>query len=350
MLVIWCGSCGLFVCSSSVYHVGVLGGHSFWMSVSPLVVLSILLVSLVSYRHFIMWMFYELHGDVCTCGLSLSLPRVSTVGKLRLVVVAVQGAPRPLFSLAKHKYLPQATLFTGTLGMQCFLHPEISISVYPLAVKLNRKPTCADPCTFACDWPGPRGKDYNLAKLRTEAQLHHLPNTLLQPLLKTLPFRLWKQDQDNCADPPCCKWTGSIIPVPKSSTPSDLVIGSLSLGQRRAMAAALQVFFQHCFCSAYSQHMRPTSGDTIICPCTYSQSPLPMTKLDRDGNPRPQTKATQDWLGGRLSIARPYAMPCSIVSIPNQGASFEALLAEQHANPHATPSHSPSPAQGSARL
>ena len=93
MLVVWCGSCGSFVCSSSVYRVSVLGGHSFWMSVSPLVVLSILLVSLVSYRHFIMWMFYELHRDVCTCGLSLSLPRVSTVGKLRLVVVAVQGAP-----------------------------------------------------------------------------------------------------------------------------------------------------------------------------------------------------------------------------------------------------------------
>jgi len=76
------------------------------MSVSPLVVLSILLVSLVSYRHFIMWMFYELHGDVCTCGLSLSLPRVSTVGKPRLVVVAVQGAPRLCDSFGRLRVLP----------------------------------------------------------------------------------------------------------------------------------------------------------------------------------------------------------------------------------------------------
>ena len=93
MLVFWCGSCGSSVCSSSVYRVGLLGGHGFWVLVSPLVILSVFLVSLVSYRCFIMWMFYELHGDVCTCGLSLSLPRVSTVGKPHLVVVAVQGAP-----------------------------------------------------------------------------------------------------------------------------------------------------------------------------------------------------------------------------------------------------------------
>jgi len=162
-------------------------------------------------------------------------------------------------------------------------------------------------------------------------------------------FRLWKADQDNCADPPHCKWTGGVIPVPESSTPSDLVIGSLSLGQRRAMCAALQVFFQHCFCGAYSQRMRPTSGDTIICPCTYSQTPIPMTELDRDGNPQSKAEATRDRPKGQLSVARPYATPRSIVSIANRGAGFEALMAEQHANPRLTPSRSPSPARGSAR-
>ena len=238
----------------------------------------------------------------------------------------------------KHKYLPQATLFTGALDMQCFLHPDITISIHPLAVKLNRKPTCADPCLFPCNWPGPRGKDFNLTELCVEAQAHHIPDALPKPLLKTLPFRLWRVDQDNCADPPRCKWTGGAIPVSESSLPSDLVIGSLSLGQRRTMCAALQVFFQHCFCGAYSQRMRPTSGDTIICPCTHSQTPIPMTELDRDGNPQPKAEATRDRSRGRASIARPYATPRSLVSIANWGVGFEALMAEQHANPHLTPS------------
>jgi len=219
-------------------------------------------------------------------------------GRHIIIFVPNRNLHRPLLSLAKHKYLPQATLFTGALGMQCFLHPDITISIHPLAVTLNRKPTCADPCIFSCNWLGPCGKDFNLAELQAEAQTHHIPDALPKPLLKTLPFRLWKADQDDCVDPPRCKWTGGIIPVPDSSLPSDLVIGSLSLGQRRAMCAALQVFFQHCFCGAYSQRMCPTSGDTITCPCTYSQTPIPMTELDRNGNPWPKAKATQDWSRG----------------------------------------------------
>ena len=38
-------------------------------------------------------------GGICTCGLRPSLPWFSTVGKLRLVVVAVQGAPRWFHSI-----------------------------------------------------------------------------------------------------------------------------------------------------------------------------------------------------------------------------------------------------------
>ena len=270
-------------------------------------------------------------------------------GRHIIIFVPNRNLHRPLLSLAKHKYLPQATLFTGALGMQCFLHPEITISIHHLAVKLNRKPMRADPRLFPCSWPSPRGKDFNLAELWVAAQLHHIPDAAPQPILKTLPFRLWKADQDNRADPPRCKWTGGIIPVPESSTPSDLVIRSLSLGQRRAMCTTLQVFFQHCFCGAYSQRMRPMSSDTIICPCTYSLTPIPMTKLDRDGNPQSKAEVTQDQPKGRLSIARPYATPRSIVSIANRGAGFEALMAEQHANPHLTPFRSPSPTRGSAR-
>jgi len=79
------------------------------------------------------------------------------------------------------------------------------------------KPTRADPRIFSCNWPGPRGKDFNLAELRAEAQHTHLPADLPPLPLKSLPFRLWKEDQDNCADPPHCKWTGGIILVPDSS-------------------------------------------------------------------------------------------------------------------------------------
>ena len=215
-------------------------------------------------------------------------------GRHVLIFVLNWNLHRPLLSLVKHKYLPQATLFTGALGMQCFLHPDITISIHPLATKLNRKPTRTDPRLFPCNWPGPRGKDFNLAKLRTEAQMQHIPDALPKPLLKTLPFRLWKTDQDNRADPPRCKWTGGVILVPESSLPSDLILGSLSLGQCRAMCATLQVFFQHCFCGAYSQRMRPTSGDTITCPCTYSQTPILMTELDHNGNPWPKAEATRD--------------------------------------------------------
>jgi len=123
-------------------------------------------------------------------------------GQHMIVFLPNHNLLRPLFSLTKQKYLPQATLFCATLSMHCFLHPEVMISIHPLPVKLNRKPTQADPCIFASNWPGPRGKDFNLSKLRTKAQLVHLPIDLPSPTLKSLPFRLWKAKQENCTDLP----------------------------------------------------------------------------------------------------------------------------------------------------
>ena len=123
-------------------------------------------------------------------------------GQHTMIFVPNRTLHKPLFSLAKHKHLPQATLFTAALQMQCFLHPHTTIAVYPLPVKLRKKPTRADPRIFACDWPGPQSKNYHLAELRTEAQLLHLPEHVPPPTLKSLPFRLWKDDQDSRADPP----------------------------------------------------------------------------------------------------------------------------------------------------
>jgi len=76
-------------------------------------------------------------------------------GRHVILFVPNRNLYHPLLSLKKHKYLPQATLFTGALDMQCLLHPDISISIHHLAVKLNRKPTCADPRIFTSNWPGP---------------------------------------------------------------------------------------------------------------------------------------------------------------------------------------------------
>jgi len=271
-------------------------------------------------------------------------------GHHTLIFLPNSNLHRPLLSLTKHKYLPQATLFTGAVAMHCFLHPDISVVLLPLAVKLNRKPSCADPRIFAANWPGPRGKDFNLAELRVQAQSLQLPAHTPSPPLKSLPFRLWKADQENCADPPRCKWTTNIIPVPESSTPSDLVIGALTLGQRRAMSAALQAFFQHCFCGAYSQRMRPTAGDVTTCPCTYSHTPIPMTELDRDGDPLSKAGGDRDQSRGRSRVAQPYATPLQRVSAAPRGEGFEALLAEMHDNPRRTPSHSPPPLSPLQRL
>ena len=247
----------------------------------------------------------------------------------------------PLFSLSKHKYLPQASAFTSALAMRCFLHPSISISVLPLPTKLNRKPSRADPHIFACNWPGPRGKDFNLAELCAKIQHIRLPPSDAQVPLKNLPFRLWAQEQEDCADPPVCPWTGGIIPVPDSSTPLDLVLGSLTYGQRRAMSASIQVFFQHCFCGAYSTRFRPTAGNVTTCPCPFSQTPLPMAELDDDSDPWPKAEGDQDLSRGRPVVVRPNAVPLPVASAPP--ADFEALMAEFADNPRRTPSRSPTP-------
>ena len=254
---------------------------------------------------------------------------------------------KPLFSLTKHKYLPQASAFSSALAMRCFLHPSITTSILPLPTKLNRKPSRADPRIFACKWPGPRGKDFNLAELRTEIQHIRLPPSDAQTPLKALPFCLWAQEQGDCADPPVCPWTGGIIPVPESSAPSDLIRGSLTHGQRRAMSASIQVFFKHCFCGAYSKRFRPTAGDVTTCPCSFSQTPLPMVELDDDSDPRPKAEGNRDLLRGRQGDARPYAVPPQSVSAPP--ADFESLMAEFADNPRSTPSRSPTPILGGRR-
>ena len=118
-------------------------------------------------------------------------------------------------------------------------------------------------------------------------------------------------------------------------------LGSLAHGQRRAMSASIQVFFKHCFCGAYSTRFRPTAGDVTTCPCSFSQTPLPMAELDDDGDPWPKTERDRDLLRGRPRVVRPHAVPPQDASAPP--ADFESLMAEFADNPRHTPSRSPTP-------
>jgi len=158
----------------------------------------------------------------------------------------------PLFSLAKHNCLLSASHFTSALHMLCPIHPTISVGIYPLPVKLPKKSSQADPWIFLCSWPSLQFKDHHLAELRAEVQTSTIPTHITTPPIKTLPFCLWKEDQDCMPNPPCYKWTQDIIPILDLSIPSDLVIGALSLGQCHMVLACLQVFTKHCFCSEYS--------------------------------------------------------------------------------------------------
>ena len=134
---------------------------------------------------------------------------------------------------------------------------------------------------------------------------------------------------------------GSIIPVPESSTPLDLVLGFLTHGQCQAMSASLQVFFKHCFCGVYSIRFCPTAGDITTCLCSFSQTPLPMAELDNDGDPWLKAKGDRDSLRGCPAVVWPDAVPLHGVSAPP--TDFESLMAEFMDNPCRTPSHSPTP-------
>ena len=73
-------------------------------------------------------------GGICTCGLHPSLPRFSTMGKLCLVVVAVQGAPplmRSRFSgnaapLLYYSFSLSLVPLLFPLGMRTHFGPDLS--------------------------------------------------------------------------------------------------------------------------------------------------------------------------------------------------------------------------------
>ena len=89
------------------------------------------------------------------------------------VFVPIRNLHRPLFSLAKHRHLPQAALFTSTLHVLLSLNPETSVGIYPLKVQLPKKNSRADPRAFSHNWPGPRFKDPVLADLQAAAHQNH---------------------------------------------------------------------------------------------------------------------------------------------------------------------------------
>jgi len=191
-------------------------------------------------------------------------------------------------------------------------------------MRLPKKDSKSDPRIYSCNWPGPCFKDHALADLRAEAQNHLVAPPVLPPS-KLLPFQLWRDNQDMSPSPPTCKWTGDVIPTPDSSTPSNLVVGALQLGQRRAYSACLQVFFKHRFSGEYSTRFRQGTGDTVWCPCDGVGS-TDYGDLGTHGNcPLGERRATAT----RRSRPRfPYHVPGPLhawLSLPNPPPPLMAL-------------------------
>ena len=179
-----------------------------------------------------------------------------------------QHALHCLFLLHKHRFLPEASIFTAVASV-LLMYEDSSLTTYPFTVHLPSKKSKADPQIFPHTWPGPPQKNWNLAELRMLAsKAHHTNPPSLKP--KHATFAAWAQDPTNPL--PICKWTHKRLKVPTSPTPADLILGALKLKQQHVFCACLQVFFKHCFSSSFSLHFHPTAGNTITCPC--SDTPL----------------------------------------------------------------------------
>jgi len=107
------------------------------------------------------------------------------------------------------------------------------------------------------------------------------------------------------------------------------------------MSAVLQVFTGHCFCGEYSQCMHPTSGDVTTCPCTFTQTPIPMIELDQDGDPQPKAEGVHESPREWSTVAQPHAALLRTISVANH--RFEDLMAEHLDPQHHTPTPSPPP-------
>lgn len=103
---------------------------------------------------------------------------------------------------------------------------------------------------------------------------------------------------------PHCKWIHN-VPVPTSSEPSNLVKGSLVLGQRRAFSACLQVFLRHCFSDDYLMRFRQGANDNTTYPCSFTQGPIAiLLEPDLNGDPRPRAKGDRAQWADRRIVAQ----------------------------------------------
>ena len=94
-------------------------------------------------------------------------------------------AQHRLFSLQKHRYLLDASLFTAIASV-LLMDDDSSLTTYSFSVRLPGKKSRSDPRIFSHSWPGPPQKNWNLAELRSLAsEAHHThppPSHLNTPL------------------------------------------------------------------------------------------------------------------------------------------------------------------------
>ena len=194
---------------------------------------------------------FYLGPDKVTTAISTTVDTIQVMACTALSHICIfihnKHTQRHIFSLQKHRYLPEASLFT-TITSVLLMTEDTLLTTYPFEVHLPGKKSKVDPQVFPHTWPGPPQKNWNLAELRSLASEAHHSNPLpLKP--KQAAFAAWAQDPSPL---PICKWTSKRLKVPTSPTSADLVLGALKLKQWCVFCTCLQVFFKHCFSGSFS--------------------------------------------------------------------------------------------------
>jgi len=152
-----------------------------------------------------------------------------------------------LFRTSKHPFLALSRTFTNHLSSFLLSDPAHHVDLFRYSIK----------------WSGLPGQSvFEDMEQREQRIVFPLPPTPLLPPKGRL-LRDFQHMYDNTNKSSRC-WQSIIHPDGK---PPPFYLGALSRKDRRTSCSAVQLAFDHAFTSSYSQHMRPTAGDNLYCPC-----------------------------------------------------------------------------------
>jgi len=90
------------------------------------------------------------------------------------------------------------------------------------------------------------------------------------------------------------------------------VWGALSLKDRRAASACLQIALRHGFFKEYSERFRPNADDNNVCPCNHPDQPhAPPRSLIREGSDEGYERLMSEFLRPDLPTPSPHPPPRS---------------------------------------